>query len=93
MNWLVPPISLLGKAIKHVKASKARATLVAPDWPYSPFWPLLFSKMSAFSNIVVQAIRFSDPSNIFIQGRNDRTVFGSSAYQSEVICVRLDGRL
>ena len=26
MNWLVPPISLLGKAIKHVKASKARAT-------------------------------------------------------------------
>ena len=70
MNWLVPPISLVGKAIKHVKACKAVATLVVPSWPSAPLWPLLFSQRSSFSFMVVECMRFTDPRFIFIQGRN-----------------------
>ena len=90
-NWLVPPISLVGRAVKHVKASGARATLVVPSWPSAPFWPLLFSAESRFTRTVVQVIKFSDPSLIFVQGRNHKSIFGSVEFKSEVLCVRLDG--
>ena len=32
-NWLVPPISLVRKVLKHVKVCRALATLVVPAWP------------------------------------------------------------
>jgi hypothetical protein len=41
-NWLVPPVYLVSKAILHVLYCRARATLVVPKWPSSPFWPILF---------------------------------------------------
>ena len=41
-NWLVLPI-------KHKKACRASATLVVPIWRSALFWPLFFSRYSAFS--------------------------------------------
>lgn len=91
-NWLIPPISLVGRAIKHVKVCRALATLIVPSWPSAPFWPLLFSSNSSFSNLVVEVMRFSDPKHIFVQGRNPNSIFGTSKMTSEVLCLRLDGR-
>ena len=31
-NWLVPPIDMVGAAVKHVAVCKAQATLVIPAW-------------------------------------------------------------
>jgi len=92
-NWVVPPISLVVKAIKHIKASRAIATLVVPAWPSAFFWPLLFSNSSSFAKMVVHVLRFHDNSNIFVQGKNKKSIFGSKKFQSEVICVRLNGAL
>ncbi len=91
-NWLVPPIVLIGQVIKHVKASRAMATLIAPAWPSAPFWPLLFSKYSSFANMIVRYRRFHHSRDIFIQGRNKNSIFGSDKFSSDVICVRLDGK-
>ena len=40
-NWLCPPISMIGDAIKHLKLCHARGVLFVPMWPSSYFWPLL----------------------------------------------------
>ena len=91
-NWLVPPIALIGQAIKHVRTCHALATLVVPYWPSAPFWPLLFSRLSSFSFIVKQTIKFADSTHIFVQGRNSKSIFGTTNFRSEVICVKLDAR-
>ena len=39
MNWLVPPVDLIGCAIRHVMVSQARGCLLVPAY----FWPLLGS--------------------------------------------------
>ncbi len=91
-NWLVPPIVLICQAIKHVGVSKALATLVVPAWPSSPFWPLLFSRNSVFSRMVVCSKTFQITGNIFVQGRNKNSIFGSKKFRNDVICLRLDGR-
>ena len=42
-NWLVPPISLIGKLLSHMHESKAVGTLIVPMWKSSYLWPLLCS--------------------------------------------------
>ena len=91
MNWLVPPICLVAKAIKHVKASRASATLIVPAWRSAPFWPLLFSPSSSFSHMVIDVVEFPDANGIFVQGRNVNSIFGTPRMSSGVICVKLNG--
>ena len=37
-NWVFPPIHLVGEAIRHMRASGAAGTLIAPEAPWSPWW-------------------------------------------------------
>ena len=39
--WLVPPIHLVGRALRHAELCRARGTLVVPLWKSAVFWPLL----------------------------------------------------
>ena len=37
-----PPVGLIARVIQHVRKTKATGTLIAPCWPSTPFWPILF---------------------------------------------------
>lgn len=41
-NWLVPPPQLVLRTLKHLSLCRASGTLVVPEWPTAPFWPILF---------------------------------------------------
>ena len=77
-NWLVPPISQVSRVLKHVRECKAKGTLVIPAWPSASFWPLFFSCNNLPMRIVANIMRFNDPINIFVYGRNQNSVFGSN---------------
>ena len=54
-NWLCPPVYLVPRVIQHARKCKAQGTLVVPEWPSAPFWPILFpeeSKSAPFVTIV-----------------------------------------
>jgi len=91
-KWLVPPVELVGQAVRLVKACSAVATLVVPAWPSAPFWPLLFFNVSMFSSTVNLVAMFLDPIYSYVQGRNRNSGFGSDRYSGGVICVRLVSR-
>ncbi|CAH3184261.1 unnamed protein product [Porites lobata] len=40
-NWIVPPATVVGKVLNHMRESKAVGTLIVPMWKSSYFWPLL----------------------------------------------------
>nr|WP_300148092.1 reverse transcriptase domain-containing protein [Propionicimonas sp.] len=42
-SWVNPPFSLIHRVLRHVQASRAEVTLVAPVWPSQPWFPLLLS--------------------------------------------------
>lgn len=90
-NWLVPPIYLVPKLLRHLKVCAASGTLIVPDWPSAPFWTLLFSNSSSFHNLITHVIRFTNPTGIFIQGRNTESVFGTDKFCSHVLGIRLNG--
>ena len=40
-NWLVPPITLVGRLLSHMRDCKAVGSLIVPMWKSAYFWPLL----------------------------------------------------
>ena len=78
-NWLCPPISLVGNAIKHLKFCNARGTLIIPEWPSAYYWPLLFNGFT-FRSFVTQTIiiapyyRSASDSSVFKGYPNFRTL-------------------
>ena len=48
-NWLVPPVSLVPRVIRHLFVCRSIGTLIVPKWLSAPFWPMLFGPHSSFS--------------------------------------------
>ena len=53
--WLAPPISLVGRAVQQVVASRCLAVLAVPVlvWPSAVFWPLLVTEFNTFRSFIV----------------------------------------
>ena len=49
-------IYLIPRVISHAQGNKAKGTLIIPQWPSTPFWPLLFPNGSDPANFVVGKI-------------------------------------
>ena len=47
-NWLVPPVSLVPRVIRHLFVCRSMCTLIVPKWVSAPFWPMLFGPHSPF---------------------------------------------
>ena len=90
INWIVPPISMICKAIKHLIFCKAKGTLIVPKWPSSAFWTMIFKKGLVYQPYVVDVLEFKPNQKIFIHGINVNSLFGSAVFSSCVLAVRLN---
>ena len=88
-NWLVPPIYLITKAIRHARACKAAGTLIVPYWQSAPFWPLLFRSKEEFPHEFVQDSElFSDTRGLLQLGDNRNSLLGSNKFKSPLLAVQ-----
>ena len=55
-NWWCPPLYFIPRLIKHAEVTRAQGTLVIPQWPSAPFWPLLFLDESHPAECVQQIL-------------------------------------
>ena len=88
-NWLVPPIYLACKTIKHLQFCKARGSLIVPKWPSAPFWTMLFGPDMSCKDFVYDVLEFAPYQNVFKHGSNDKSLFGSEQFSSRVLAVRI----
>ncbi|VDH97570.1 Hypothetical predicted protein [Mytilus galloprovincialis] len=88
-NWMVPPISLAAKSIKHLILCRAEGTLVVPKWPSSAFWSLIFNRRLESQPYVVEVLDFSSGQNIFIQGQNKNSIFGTKHFKSDILAIKM----
>lgn len=86
-NWLVPPVSLVPRVIRHLFVCRSMGTLIVPKWVSAPFWPMLFGPHSPFSVCVEETIVFTNVSNIFVPGSTE-SIFDGSKFKSHVLAVR-----
>ena len=89
-NWIVPPIYLVLRAIKHVIACKARGTLIVPKWISATYWPFIFDKNMNYRDYISDVIEFKNTSGIFVSGSNRQSIFGTEPFIAPVLAVKLD---
>ena len=91
--WLVPPINLIPRAIKHICTSGCRAILTAPFWPSAVFWPFLVYDDGNFRDFIVDVIFVENGKDVFTHGANTMCLFGSDNFNSPVVFLLIDGTL
>ena len=83
---VVPPVSLIARALHYLSLQKARATIVIPVWPSSSFWPLLTSQYKPFMKGCFQ----QNGSEALTLGGNLNSFLGSVDFIGNVVAVRLE---
>ena len=89
VNWWAPPVGLIPRVIQHARRTKAKGTLVVPDWPSAPFWPILFPGKGETAEFVVEFRQLPKTDWLLIPGRSGSTLFGGTP-NTYVLAVYLD---
>lgn len=55
--------------------TKAEGTLIIPQWPSAPFWPLIFPEGGQPAKFVIEGIRLPAVDWILVPGRSGKTLF------------------
>ncbi|MCP3663685.1 MAG: hypothetical protein GY696_14550 [Gammaproteobacteria bacterium] len=88
-NWLVPPLFLVPRVIKHLRESRARGTLIIPKWPSQCYWPLLVDSSGAFRFFVADSIAFPARTKVFEPSSQPSSVFNQPHFPSPVLALRI----
>lgn len=87
-NWLVPPPKMIIRTLKHLSTSRAKGTIIIPQWKAHPFWPFL-EALSRDTNIVQDVIIFDPKHQPFNRGTQSGSIFGPD-FPSQILALRLD---
>ena len=79
---VVPPVSLIARAINYLHVCRAIATIIVPFWPSSYFWPIISRK---FSRFVVDYKCFD--STALEHGHNTNSFLGSDRFTRFILAV------
>ena len=90
-NWLVPPVFLVPRVIRHLAEYQPEGTFIVPEWFSSPFWSMLFGPQFLYSSYVKCTSIFSDVSGVFVIGSTD-SISDGPKFKSRVLAVRPSGR-
>ena len=74
-NWWCPQIYLVPQLLKHAKVTKAKGTLVVPEWRSAPFWPLLYPDGCHPARFVKDVCELPKQESLFIAGPSGSVLF------------------
>ena len=91
-NWLVPPVYLIGKTIKHFCSSKAgcKAILVCRYWTSATFWPLIVTKFNSLQKFVKDYFIIKDPRRYIKLGDCKESYIGSENFKESFIAFYME---
>ena len=83
---LVPPVSIVGRALHHLSLCKSKGALIVPLWPSSHFWPLLFRDFNKY----IKDILIVKGNKVLKHGLNSNSLLGSKSFDGQVLALFID---
>ena len=90
-NWWFPPIYLVPRALRHAQETTAVGTLVVPNWPSAPYWPMLFLGKDERLPGIVETITINKSKVVICPGISGVPLFKGTP-NTDLLAVRLDFR-
>ena len=69
---------------------KAAATLVVPEWPSAPFWPMLFPKFGEAASFITETRTLTPDTFVVIPGRRGASLFAGYP-NTKMLALRIPG--
>ena len=89
-NWWCTPIALAKRAIAHERVCSASGTLIVPEWPASPFWPVLHPMAGRFASIVVAEEELHLSEFLILPGLSGHSLFQGKMPKTRVLALCCD---
>ena len=89
-NWLCPPVYLIPRVLRHAANSKAAATLVVPEWPSAPYWPMLCLDGVHLVEFVHMWMHIPQSTDTTLPGRRGANIFKAGQPNTAILALRLD---
>ena len=86
VNWVVPPLYLVNRAVDYARICQAEIVLVVPLWRSAVFWPKLLGIMQRECHLIRHKMILGD---IFERGTTPSAIFGSSAWRGSSLVLHL----
>ena len=86
VNWVVPPIFLVNRAIDYAELCQAEIILVVPLWKSAVFWPKINTLMTYKNHIIKHKMILG---NIFSRGRTNTSIFGSPDWKGNSMVLHI----
>ena len=87
VNWLCPPIKLIGDTIKHARECKSKGILLVPFWESSYFYPIIWDGYT-FRSFIKKSLAV----NPFYHSSAINSVFkGYAAFESLALLIDFSG--
>lgn len=90
VNWVVPPISLIGKSIAHMRLCNARGSLLVPLWRSSYYWTLLCHDGVHWNPFVHDWVVLPPFSDVFVIGKAKNNLLNSNPNRAPVLALFID---
>ena len=88
-NWLCPPVFLIPRIIGHARLCCAVGTLIAPEWPSAPFWPLLYPDGKVPAPFITDVVILPKHEVLLHPGKSGACLF-KGVPNTNMIAVRFD---
>ena len=91
-NWagetclLVPPVSIVGRVLLHLKLCRSKGILVVHFWPSAVFWPML---MGNFAKHLKDHMRVKG-NKVLAHGMNSNSLLGSNEFHGDMLALLID---
>lgn len=89
-NWIVPPTTVFGKVLSHMRECKAVGTLIVPMWKFYYFCSLLCNDGVHLNSFVKHWLCPPKRPDLFVAGRAKNKLFGTKAFKSPYLALRID---
>ena len=85
-NLLVPPPRLVLLTIQKLEADKGQGTLIIPDWPSAPFYPVIAKReQNSFIKEILRLPRL----NIIHKGLDNNGILGENPLSFDMLALNL----
>ena len=89
-NYLVPPVYLVPRVLRHMKYYKAKGVLVVPYWKSAIFYPMIITPTGEFQNFIKGSLYFDDWRSCIKQGTNEKCFIGSENFKSGILALNVN---
>ena len=88
-NWLVPPVNLILRVIKHLKECNASGTLIVPFWTSGVFWPVLCPDSVHFASFVHDVKYIENGNSVIMKGKSKNSLFGNDNAHVSILALKM----